>query len=161
MDSAKLDFNRRIRFVQADLQQRMSMIKDAYQALPESEGRANRIVTGYLLHVIYGRFEQLIKEITRLFLTDRTNDWDGDALWHMTLAIDGQRPAIISPQSFAYLDNLRHFQRQFLDDGLLDFDPEVVNLALRNARCLEQLYKNDLNAFLAFLDRLVKEEGLE
>ncbi|MCL4871523.1 MAG: hypothetical protein KJ063_21395 [Anaerolineae bacterium] len=55
---------------------------------------------------------------------------------------------------FGYLDELRRFRHLFRNAYVLRFDPDRLNLVMRDGLRLQQIYQVEINAFLHFLDAL-------
>lgn len=76
----------------------------------------------------------------------------------MTLDIKSIRPAVISRDSYVCLNELRRFRHLFRNAYLLKFDPDRLNIVLKDADQLQTLYQADLTDFLTFLEQLVQTE---
>jgi hypothetical protein len=56
------------------------------------------------------------------------------------------------------LDELRRFRHLFRGAYRLHLDAERLELVYKKARALEQVYQNDIERFMAFLDGLLQTE---
>lgn len=106
----------------------------------------------YRLHNLYGAYEQLFEEVARSF----ENQVDGeryhiDLLRRMKLEIEGIRPALLSEQSFALLDELRRFRHFFRHAYSADLDPAKVEDLVGKAQQLRELFQQDTERFLTQL----------
>ena len=108
----------------------------------------------YQLHNLYCAFEDLFKIIAGFF----ENQIEGGAgyhrelLWHMTLAIQGIRPAFVSDESYKLLNSLRAFRHFFRHAYAYELDPRKVALVLQDATTLRTFYPRDVEGFLAQLE---------
>ncbi len=107
---------------------------------------------GYQLHNLYGAFEQLFEETARFF-ENRVDEgsYQADLLRRMQLEIPGIRPALLSAETAAGLDELRRFRHLFRHAYTADLDPcRVADLAARAARAQGD-FERDFERFLALL----------
>jgi hypothetical protein len=156
--------NEQIRLLQAEIQDDLQAIDQAYEALNSVSRRVAEpeggIVVGYHLHVLYGLFESLFARIATMFgsqITDKTK-WHAQLLRRMTLDVQGVRPHCIGNETYECLDELRRFRHLFRNAYVLHFDPDRLTIVLRNAERLERLYRPDIEEFLAFLDGMAGQE---
>lgn len=150
--------NEQIRLLQAEINNDLEMIADAYHNLrPYTQRELDEdtcILISYHIHVIYGLFENMFTRIAVTFgnqIEDSTR-WHMILLKRMTLDIPEVRPPVISDESYRYLDELRRFRHLFRNAYLLRFDSERLQLVLRDAQKLEQIYPADIEKFLNFIN---------
>jgi hypothetical protein len=107
---------------------------------------------GYQLHNLYGAFEQLFEDIARFF-ENRVDEgsYQADLLRRMQLEIPGIRPALLSAETAAGLDELRRFRHLFRHAYTADLDSgRVTDLAARSAR-VQRDFERDFEQFMALL----------
>ncbi|MCL4299955.1 MAG: hypothetical protein KJ077_29750 [Anaerolineae bacterium] len=153
-----------IRLLQAEIRANLASIRQVYQEIdalgPQATGSQQDIVRGYYIHVLYGLFENLFVQIAEQFgnnIAD-TAQWHTQLLKRMTLDIKPIRPPVISQETYICLNELRSFRHLFRNAYLLQFDPERLNLVLREALTLESIYEAEMNAFLDFLEQLAQTD---
>jgi uncharacterized protein YutE (UPF0331/DUF86 family) len=73
----------------------------------------------------------------------------------MRLSLEGLRPALISEETFRCLNELRAFRHFFRHAYDTDLEPEKVELVVRKALKLKDLWAGDCRAFKEFLRALV------
>lgn len=153
-----------IRLLQAEIRANLASIRQVYQEIdalgPQATGSQQDIVLGYYIHVLYGLFENLFVQIAEQFgnnIAD-TAQWHTQLLKRMTLDIKPIRPPVISQETYICLNELRSFRHLFRNAYLLQFDPERLNLVLREALTLESIYEAEMNAFLDFLEQLAQTD---
>lgn len=153
-----------IRVLQAEIKSALKTIEEIYAHLEEAGMQATNssqdIVTAYYLHVLYGVFENLFIQIAETFgnhITD-TAKWHTQLLKRMTLDIMPVRPAVISEETYHCLNELRSFRHLFRNAYLLQFDPDRLNLVLKQAVKLQTLYPTDIETFLNFLQNLIASD---
>lgn len=69
------------------------------------------------------------------------------------------RPPVISQEAYLALNELRSFRHLFRNAYLLQFDPDRLNLVLREAIALKSIYEAEINAFLDFLEQLAQTDS--
>ncbi len=153
-----------IRFLQADIRDRLKSIEEVYKQIDELGRKATEsehdIVIGYYLNVLYGLFENLFTQIAETFGNQITNktQWHSQLLRRMTLDVMPVRPPIISQETYICLNELRGFRHLFRNAYLLQFDPDRLNIVLQQANKLKSLYRVDLDQFLDFLEQLTQTD---
>jgi len=154
--------NAQIRNLKADIAADLESIAEIYQALHRSGNDLGSedqcIVVAYYLHNLYCAFESIFERIAQVFgnqVSDETS-WHADLLRRMTLDIEGLRPRLLSELSYDCLDELRRFRHLFRSAYRLRLDPERLALVRKKALKLEQVYQDDLDRFLAFLNGLLQ-----
>ncbi len=156
--------NVQIRALKADIIADLEVISDIYAAInrygtvPASEEQL--IVVAYYLHNLYCAFESIFQRIAEVFgnqISDRTG-WHADLLRRMALNVEGVRPRLLCDRAYDGLDELRRFRHLFRGAYRLHLDAERLELVYKKARALEQVYQNDIERFMAFLDGLLQTE---
>ena len=115
-------------------------------------------LVAFYLHNLYCAFEDIFQRVAEVFgnqLSDQAG-WHAELLRRMTLDIEGLRPRLLSEQAYDSLDELRRFRHLFRRAYRLRLDAERLALTRRKAQALEQIYRADVERFLAFLDSLVR-----
>ena len=116
------------------------------------------IVAGYYLHNLYNAFESIFRLVAETFenhIPD-TSRWHTLLLDRMGRDIEGMRPRLLSDTALEALDELRRFRHLFRHLYRYNLDAEGVQKALRQAHRLQEVYSEDLEHFIAFLDSLTK-----
>jgi uncharacterized protein YutE (UPF0331/DUF86 family) len=114
------------------------------------------IVMAYHLHNLYNAFENIFQNVAAVFEHDvaDTERWHARLLEHMRLDIMPLRPAVIDDEAYKALDELRRFRHLFRHAYAIDLDPQRLALVLRKALELKTVYRDQLEAFVAFLQAL-------
>lgn len=153
--------NAKIQTLKAEIRADLKSIEDIYRLLHVhatriEEGEEHMIATAYYLHNLYTAFESIFQRIAAIFenqIEDRTT-WHAELLRRMTLDIEGIRPRVISDEMFDALDELRRFRHVFRSAYRVRLDPDRLLLVLKKAWQLEDLYPQEMEHFLQFLDTL-------
>lgn len=115
------------------------------------------IESAFYVNQIYTGFERIFKGIAKTFENTIENDyWHKSLLERMNLEIKGIRPALLSDQSFQYLNELRAFRHFFRHAYDVDIDGEKFKIVAEKAFKLKERYRREINKFLKFLDELLK-----
>jgi hypothetical protein len=69
----------------------------------------------------------------------------------MTLTVEGVRPAFLSKNSFALLDNLRAFRHLFRHAYSYDLDERKLRIVLEDVEKLRYLYQHESHDFISKL----------
>jgi len=75
----------------------------------------------------------------------------------MKLEIQEIRPNVISKESYDCLNELRRFRHLFRAAYDIELDWERMALVVKKALCLKQIYAEEINNFLQFLNEMLKE----
>lgn len=107
---------------------------------------------GYQLHNLYGAFEQLFEEVARFFENQIDESrYHADMIRRMQLELQGIRPALLSAETAADLDELRRFRHLFRHAYAAELDPDkVADLAAQAVRT-QRAFARDFERFLARL----------
>jgi hypothetical protein len=152
-----------IQTLKADIQADLKAIAEIYVALGHygttiADNEETLIVVAYYLHNLYCAFESIFQRIAEVFgnqISDQAG-WHVELLRRMTLEIEGLRPRLLSDDAYDALDELRRFRHLFRSAYRLHLDADRLALVHRKARVLDQIYRADVERFLAFLDSLLK-----
>lgn len=108
----------------------------------------------YQLHNLYCAFKDLFKIVADFFENriEDTSRFHQELLWRMKLHIEGIRPALFSEESYRRLNSLRAFRHFFRHAYAYELDPRKVTLVLEDALDLRELYREDIERFLAQLE---------
>jgi len=154
-----------IRTLKADITADLKAIASIYAALSRYDtlptGEEQLIVVAYYLHNLYCAFESIFQRVAEVFenqISDRAS-WHADLLRRMTLDVEGLRPRLLGYEAYDSLDELRRFRHLFRSAYRLRLDAERLELVHKKARALKQIYRDDVERFLAFLDSLLQIEG--
>ncbi len=143
----------RFAILTAETQAQLREIDEVYAKLDErKQGKGQPAVEsmGFQLHNLYCAFEDLFKIIAEGFenhIQDKTK-YHSELLKRMTISIEGVRPAVLSRNSFVYLDNLRSFRHFFRHAYSYELDERKVRLVLDDAYNLRRIFRDEINAFL-------------
>ena len=154
--------NAPLRLLQAEIRADLQSITQAFDALENvvalPQDPPQSVAVGYYLQVIYSLFESLFKRIASTFGNHITDDtrWHTELLQRMTLQVEGILPAVISATLYHSLNELRGFRHLFRNAYLLDFDPRRLQLLLEHAHTVQNVYHQELTAFMDFLDKLAQ-----
>lgn len=106
--------------------------------------------TGYQLHNLYCAIEDLFRIVATYFENniETQSHWHANLLKTMRLKIKGVRPALLSSETYAYLNDLRGFRHVFRHAYTHELDPEKVGLLLTRVEKLNPLFDRDAREFL-------------
>jgi len=143
--------------IEADLQAigEIYSLLDRLPALPSDDEK--QIVIAYYLHNLYSAFESIFQRIATTFenqISDQAG-WHADLLRRMALNIEGIRPPVLGPAAYEGLDELRRFRHLFRSAYRVHFDPDRLALVIKKARAVQDIYREDIGRFVAFLDDLL------
>jgi len=105
--------------------------------------------TGYWLHNLYSAFEDLFK-MTAGFWENNVNidgDFHVNLLKRMLVHIEQVRPALISEESYRFLNELRGFRHVFRHAYSFGLDDERVSFLLNRVLNKKELLLQDLKKF--------------
>lgn len=151
-----------IHLLQTELRADLQAIAQAYEALNGLSHRLAEpevtIAIAYYLHVIYGLCENLFRRIAATFGNHiaAQDQWHSQLLRRMTLDVPNVRPAVISPELYESLDELRRFRHLFRNAYVLHFDADRLTIVLKHAQAVETLLQRDIDKFIRFLDLLLE-----
>ncbi|MGQ9498685.1 MAG: ribonuclease toxin HepT-like protein [Desulfotomaculales bacterium] len=138
---------------QARLYERLDRSWERYRA---SREYGYLVETAFYLNQIYSGYEKIFFEVAEVFEnTIDTLHWHKSLLERMRLSLEGLRPALISEETFRCLNELRAFRHFFRHAYDTDLEPEKVELVVRKALRLKDLWAGDYQAFKEFLRALV------
>lgn len=156
--------NTQIQILKADIKADLEAIAEIYAALHRYDAGPLKdeqvIITAYYLHNLYSAFESIFQRIATVFenqIPDQAG-WHAELLRRMRLDIESVRPKVISDRAYDALDELRRFRHLFRSAYRVRLDAERLNLVRKKAEVLEQIYQDEIENFLAFLDSLDPHE---
>jgi hypothetical protein len=118
------------------------------------------IVLADILVSAYTCLETLFLRISQHFENTLARDkWHSDLLHKMTLEVPGVRPAVISADTFAGLEELlkfRHFKRYYFE---FRYDWDRLEYLQKRFEQARPLVDRDLDQFQEFLQRLTAASG--
>ena len=117
---------------------------------------ANRFVFAMRVQQFYTAIEDLLKQIAKSFENhiDTMTNFDKEILARMNTEVPKIRPAVISHQTFVFLDKLRafrHFVRHAYD---CELDQKELNLIQKKIKQEYSLLENDIHHFRSFIQNL-------
>lgn len=149
----------RLKVLQAELQAQWGVVEEVYALL---EVRAERLdpadpvpleSLAYQLHNLYSALEDLFEVVADTFENSviDTSRWHSQLLQRMRLEIEGVRPALVSPELYPLLDELRAFRHFFRHAYQSRLAVERVRFVLARARQAKPLLQRDLAQFVGRL----------
>lgn len=107
----------------------------------------------YKLHNLYSAYEDMFKIVTKFFENQiqEKSAFHIGLLKRMLMEIKGLRPALLSMESFKYLDELRGFRHVFRHAYAYELDPDRIIRVGRDALAVRALFKRDLEEFKSAL----------
>ena len=152
-----MDIQKEITVFLAEFDYQIEQIQKVYSILEEKkvvfdkEPVASEMVesTGYWLHNLYSAFEDLFK-LTAGFWENNVNidgDFHVNLLKRMLVHIEQVRPALISEQSYQFLNELRGFRHVFRHAYSFGLDDERVSFLLFRVLKKKELLMQDLEKF--------------
>lgn len=137
---------------QARLYERLGRSWKQYQ---ESRDYSYLVETAFYLNQLYSGYERIFYEVAAVFEnTVESLRWHKSLLERMRLTIEGLRPPLISDETFRCLNELRAFRHFFRHAYDTDLEPEKLELVVKKALRLKDLWTGDCQAFTAFLREL-------
>jgi len=140
----------------AEIEDQAQVIARLYDTLDQriAHWQANSPIivesVAYQLHNLYNAIEDLLKLVATAFdnkITDTTR-WHMELLRRMKLEIAGVRPALISPELYSLLNELRGFRHFFRHAYGIELTPEKVWQVVLQARALHPLLQRDVTHFV-------------
>lgn len=119
---------------------------------------ASAMVFSQIFIDYYTCIETFLFRTSQLFENSLEQEkWHKSLLNKMNLEIPGIRPAVISQQSFEFLDEFlrfRHFRRYYFN---LSYDWDKIQLLIKKYDEVHPLLLSDLQQFIDFLNSLCSE----
>ncbi len=121
------------------------------------ETKEKTVYLAYNLHNLYNAFEDLFREIAKIFENEKENldYYHKELLKRMTIEISGIRPKILSKESYAILDELRGFRHIFRHAYTYEIIPEKIEFLKDKLLRNWDLIKRDLYNFKSWLKSLL------
>ena len=125
---------------------RIAKIKTDDEAILES--------IAYQIHNLYCAAEDLLKIIASCFENNISNSgqWHSLLLQRMSMEIPGIRPALLSPNTYSILNNLRGFRHFFRHAYGANVEYEHLKINWEKALNLKENLEKDMNKFLSLLN---------
>ena len=137
-----------------DLDQKLSALNPNRINVETTEDEL--ILIGYFLSGIYSTFEDIFVKIAKDFenkIEDR-GSWHFEILNRMALDIEEVRPAVISKESRAHLDELRRFWHVFRYSYAFELNWEKIVITIKCWFRNSESIQADITNFVNKLDRL-------
>jgi hypothetical protein len=135
-------------------------IRSARKAYEDTESYAISVEISFYINQLYTGFERIFKNIASFFENEINGEkWHFSLLERMSIEVEGIRPAVISRESFIYLNELRGFRHFFRHAYHADIDQEKLELVLKRTLLLRDIYPLDLQSFYDFLTRIEEQES--
>jgi hypothetical protein len=124
--------------------------------LQENTDDDTLIVIAYRLHNLYNAFENIFRNVAAVFenSADDVERWHAQLLERMRLDVMPLRPAVIDDRAYDALDELRRFRHLFRHAYGVKLDPLRLQLVMRKALTLREIFADQLNRFIGFLEGL-------
>jgi uncharacterized protein YutE (UPF0331/DUF86 family) len=121
------------------------------------ETKEKTVYLAYNLHNLYNAFEDLFREIAKIFENEieSLDYYYKELLKRMTIEISGIRPKILSKESYAILDELRGFRHIFRHAYTYEIIPEKIEFLKDKLLRNWDLIKRDLYNFKSWLKSLL------
>ena len=121
------------------------------------ETKEKTVYLAYNLHNLYNAFEDLFREIAKIFENEieSLDYYHKELLKRMTIEISGIRPKILSKESYAVLDELRGFRHIFRHAYTYEIIPEKIEFLKDKLLRNWDLIKRDLYNFKSWLKSLL------
>jgi len=135
-------------------------IEESYKEYAETEKYAVSVEISFYINQLYTGFERIFKNIASFFENNINDEkWHFSLLERMSIEVEGIRPAVISRESFIYLNELRGFRHFFRHAYHTDIDQEKFKLVLKRVLLFKEKYPSDLQKFYDFLTGIEKKES--
>ena len=124
--------------------------------LQENTDDDTLIVIAYRLHNLYNAFENIFRNVAAVFenSADDVERWHAQLLERMRLDVMPLRPAVIDDRAYDALDELRRFRHLFRHAYGVKLDPLRLQLVMRKALTLREIFADRLDRFIGFLEGL-------
>lgn len=146
--------------IERDLQRLDRLFKNfsiSYMQYEKTSEYAKLVESAFYINQIYTGFEKIFKSIARTFENSIDEDyWHKSLLERMSLEIKGIRPALLSQNSFEYLNELRAFRHFFRHAYDVEIEKDKFKIVAEKAFKIKKLYKREIKNFLIFLDKLLE-----
>lgn len=129
----------------------------AYNGFLNSNEYSKLVESAFYVSQLYSGCENIFKNIARTFENNIDKErWHRSLLERMKIEIKDIRPAmILSEESFKYLNELRSFRHYFRNAYDIDIDNEKFRIVADRVLALKDLWNNEIDGFLSFLDSLL------
>jgi hypothetical protein len=149
----------KVAILTAEVKAQMALIEAVYVKLetraadlaPENEAGLESIA--YQIHNLYNAVEDLLKLLASRFENQITDTSQGHSalLRRMTQAVEGMRPAVLSEESYSFLNGLRGFRHFFRHAYGVTIDYGQLSANLVRARGVRATLQRDMQRFLEAL----------
>lgn len=134
-----------------------------YEGLKKAEPQNAEmtVYSGYFLHNLYCAFEDLFKEVARIFENQVLDPsvYHRELLKRMTFDIPGIRPGLLSQESHKILDELRSFRHTFRHAYTYELDPERIKALKEKVAEKWCSVESDILSFQNYLESRFQEKG--
>jgi hypothetical protein len=114
------------------------------------------IVVAYHMHHLYNAFENIFLNVAVAFENsiEESDRWHTQLLERMALDLSPLRPQLIDDNTYDALDELRRFRHLFRHAYRTRLDAERLQLVLKKALRLKDLYQRQIEQFGNFVQTL-------
>lgn len=149
-------------FLRSAIREDLVIIEQIYAKLEQNLAKSTvdddmLIVRAYHLHSLYSAFENIFQNVAATFenSVDDMGRWHAQLVERMKLDMMPIRPALLNEQSFDAIDELRRFRHMFRHAYSINLDADRLDLVVRKALLLKDLYNGQIREFLDFVDSLI------
>ena len=152
-----MDTEKDIAVFLSEFEFQVDLIKTIYQRLRdkrvvfEKETPSREMIdsTGYWMHNLYCAFEDLFKQVSAFWENNLSSDGDYhvNLLKRMMINIKDIRPALLSLDSYGYLNELRGFRHVFRHAYSYGLDDERIGYLIRKTVSNKEMVLADLTTF--------------
>ncbi|MEW6397540.1 MAG: hypothetical protein AB1503_00015 [Bacillota bacterium] len=113
------------------------------------------VETAFYLNQLYAGYERVFQSVAEVFgnAVD-SGGWHRSLLERMRLSVKGLRPALVGDEGFRCLNELRAFRHFFRHAYDVDLEPDRVELVLKKAFRLRELWAQEGRSFVEFLHEM-------
>jgi len=156
----------KIKVLKSEIIADLERLDDIYAKISSSEREyavtekyAVSVEISFYINQLYTGFERIFKNIASFFENNINEEkWHFSLLERMSIEIEGIRPAVISRESFTWLNELRGFRHFFRHAYNADIEQDKLKIVLKRVFLLREKYTSELQVFYKFLDSIEKEE---
>lgn len=159
MNSAYLVLSARIHRELEDLEKLVVRAEHCVERARQSSDEAYLDAAALNMHSLYGGFERLFELIASdIDESPVTGEhWHQELLKRMATDIPEIRPAVLSKESLALLDEFRGFRHVVRNVYTFNFNPQRIELLVEQLRPTYESASSDLQAFASFLETVGKD----
>jgi hypothetical protein len=140
------------------LAQLFAKFDSAYQRYNRQKEYAFLVESAFYVNQVYTGFERVFQKVVESFENSiDEKSWDKSLLDRMVLELENIRPPVISETTHRCLNELRAFRHFFRHTYDFDLEDEKFSIVATKTKELKKTYPADLEQFLRFVDKLLKD----